>query len=84
MQPGSCQSFELNNFTNLHIGVSEPLMFALNKFSLKARYAPQIKMTVPYDVFFNSSNLLIGIFRYIIVQSMRENAHLTSSIKARQ
>ena len=52
LQPGSCQSFELNNFTNFHTGVSQTLIFALNKFSFKALYVPQIKMAVPYDVFF--------------------------------
>ena len=51
LQPVSCQFFELNNFTNLHFGISETLIFALNKFSLKARYVPQIKMTAPYSIF---------------------------------
>ena len=36
----------------LHVDVSETLIFALNKFSLNARHEPQIKMTVPYGVFF--------------------------------
>ena len=34
------------------MGVSETLIFAINKFFLKARYVPQIKRTVQFDVFF--------------------------------
>ena len=43
--------FAASNCSKLHIGVSETLIFALNKFSLKARHVPQIKMTVTYGIF---------------------------------
>ena len=52
LQAVSCQTFELNNFINLRIGVRETLIFALNKFFLKARHVSQIKITVSYGIFF--------------------------------
>ena len=46
----------MNDLVDIVVGevivVRETLIFALNKFSLKARNVPQIKMTVPYGVFF--------------------------------